>query len=274
MQLDKQIVNIRIMMIIIVISISLVVNYTSNTNDFIFIPMIMVCYYIPFRFRVSLKIIYPRLITILFSLAISLIIYKLFQYYLLNFNILIMALLILSVLLCLVNFLCGLAVIGSIIIFSYCVILHVHLLNSGMMILLAIVFTTIIVLFSEYIVFRIIDCNKYKLINQDEIKAIIADGWERFNMLSTTSAKVSTYEINQALHKIEEYLEYIHDLRRSCIESFSTECEMITELENYHNRLSSIYDALSKLAYNLLYKNDHVLNLTRYDCMKQESLFN
>ncbi|MDD3266062.1 MAG: hypothetical protein PHC75_02640 [Burkholderiales bacterium] len=274
MQIDTRIINLRLAIMIIAISFSILATYISNINEFIFLPMLVAFYYMPFRFRVSFKVIYPRFMAALFSLAIGLIIYELFLYYQLNFNILVMVLLVVSILFCFANFFCGLASLSSIIIFAYCSILHVKILESGLIVLLAIVLATLIVLFSEYIAFRVFDFNNSKLINQDEIKLLITNSWGKFNLLSTNNVEASTDEINQVLHGIEHYLEHIKELKLNCIESFSNECEIINELDNHHNRLSSIYDALSKLAYDVLSRKNHLLSNNRYDHIKQENLYN
>lgn len=274
MQVDKQIISIRLLIMIIMISLSIILSYMNGIPELIFIPMIVASYYIPFRFRVSLRVIYPRFLLIICAVLIGLAIYGLDIYYQLNFNLLVMALLLLCVLLCFINCLIGVSIFSSIIIFSYCEILQTDIINSGLMIILASILSTFAVLITEYIVFKVVDCNNYTLVNQSDIKALITKSWEQFHLFGTNNSNVSIKEINKILYEIECYLEHINELKQNCIESFSIECRMISDLDNQYNRLSSIYDALSNLVYDILCKQTNLFANDRFDYMKQEDLFN
>lgn len=274
MRIDKRIINVRLTFMMALICISSFATYVTNINELIFVPMFVAFYYIPFRFKASLKVIYPRFIAILLGLLIGLVCYKLFLYYKINFNLLIMGLLVLSAIFYFITLWCGLALLNSIIIFSYCTLLNAPLVNAALLIFVAIILATIIVLLGEWLAFKIFNCNDYELINQDEVRTLIANSWEQFNQLSIKGQHLSTNEVYQILQKIEQYLVYLDDLRVNCIESFSNECAMINELDNYHNKLSSIYGALSRLVYDVLYKQDRLIDNTRYDDMEQKELFN
>lgn len=274
MRISEQIINVRKIVSIVALIISLILAYTTKINAFIFIPMALLIYFIPFRFRVSLRVIYPRLSLMIIGSLFGLFLYKLSLIYLINVNFLIIGTLFLACFVTFLNIWLGFAVAYSILVFLYLFISQVSILYGFEWIVITMLIAVLIVLLSEWCLFKVVSCNDYNLINQLEIKKVITDSWDRFNQINLDVSVVNINDTVLIISELETYLIGINELRQNCIESFGYDCYMISELDNYRDKLLSIHHVLSGLSYSLLHKKDKLTEYKRYDNMLEQELYN
>ena len=255
MRTREQLVQLRIIHVVIMIATAFYCYQFSNWSDALWIPISVLAIIGPFSPGLAIHKAKQRVIGTIAGLLLSVIVWLLLQYFP-NLLPIVAIVLIYGVAFCVLQDYTYFILLVSIMLcvnFDFMNLFFsneiVFLLNRSMCVLTGVA----IFLVYEYYVFRHSYSNAVSLVNCEHLDSIIANSWSKFHALASDKNQLSISEMDNCLNPLVVELDKLSELKESCQYSYSNQEQTLALIVDYEEKLKTIYYWMMSQGYNAAY---------------------
>lgn len=276
MRTREQLIHLRIVHVVIMITTAFFAYQYSNWPDALWIPISVLAIIGPFSPGLSIGKAKQRMIGSIAGLLLSVIIWLFLQY---NPNLLpiIAVVLIYCLAFCILQEYTYFIMLVSVMLcvnYDYMNLFfktEITFLSNRAICVLTGIF---ICQFYEYFIFKHSYNNAVSLVESERLDKLIVTSWDCFNSLANKDSKISPEDIDLCINPILIELSRLRDLKNSFVNSYSKQDETLKLIARYEEKLNSIYYWISSQGYAVLNRKQEILSTSRYDNIHEEELCN
>lgn len=256
MRTREQLIQLRIIHVVIMIASAFYCYQFSNWSDALWIPISVLAIIGPFQPGLTIHKAKQRVIGTIAGLLLSVIVWLFLQYFP-NLLPVVAIVLIYGVAFCVLQDYTYFILLVSIMLcvnFDFMNLFFsneiVFLLNRSMCVLTGVS----IFLFYEYFVFRRSYTNAVGLVDAEALDTLIANSWSKFNsQVSKAESSLSISAMDESLNPLLIELDRLAELKESCSYSYSNQDKTLALIADYEEKLKTIYYWMMSQGYNAAY---------------------